>query len=420
MAPRNRRARLPVVVAGHVDHGKSTLVGRLVHDTGNMPEGRVAAIRAMCARRGRPFEWAFLTDALQGERDRAVTIDAAHVRFAAPSRDYLLIDAPGHREFLRNAVTGAARAEAALLVVDAAEGVREQSRRHACLLRLLGIRQVVAAISKADRVGYDRRRIEEVGAAVGRCLEAAGLAARRRVPVSARDGGNVAAPSPRMAWFRGPTLLEALEELEPAPPPDGLPLRLPVQDVYRRGGRRVLVGRVETGAMRAGDTVLLSPSNRTARIAGFEAWPGPPPSAARAGDSAAFALDPPLPVERGELVGDPARPPHVGGRLCARLFWLGDGPARPGARYRLKLNAREVSAALESVEAVIDMDDFARRPADRVDRGAVAEAVLRTDGAAVFDSYADNPRTGRFALAQGARIVGGGVLDAAAAPGPAP
>ena len=305
-------------------------------------------------------------------------------------------------------------------MVDAAEGVREQSRRHACLLRLLGIRRVVAAISKADRVGYDRTRIEEVGAAVGRCLEAAGLAARRRVPVSARDGANVAAPSPRMAWFRGPTLLEALEELEPAPPPDGLPLRLPVQDVYRRDGRRVLVGRVETGAMRAGDTVLLSPSHRTARIAGFAAWPGPPPSSARAGDSAAFALDPPLPVERGELVGDPARPPHVGDRIRARLFWLGDGPARPGARYRLKLNAREVGAALESVEAVIDMDDFARRPADRVDRGAVAEAVLRTDGAAVFDPYADNPRTGRFALAQGVRIVGGGVLDAAAAPGPAP
>src|SRR6267378_2470856 len=156
------RPLVRIVIVGHVDHGKSTLIGRLLSETGSLPDGKLDELRAVSARRGMPFEWSFLLDALQTERDQGITIDTSQIRFRTPAREFVLIDAPGHAEFLRNMVTGASQADAALLLVDAAEGVREQTLRHACLLHLLGIRQVVVVINKMDRVGYDDGRFREI------------------------------------------------------------------------------------------------------------------------------------------------------------------------------------------------------------------------------------------------------------------
>src|SRR6266851_669557 len=160
------RPQVRIVIVGHVDHGKSTLVGRLLHETGSLPEGKLEMLKAVSARRGMPFEWSFLLDALQTERDQGITIDTTQIRFRTRSRDVVLIDAPGHTEFLRNMVTGASQADAALLLVDAAEGVREQTMRHAYLLHLLGIRQVVVVINKMDRVGYDDSRFRDIDAEI--------------------------------------------------------------------------------------------------------------------------------------------------------------------------------------------------------------------------------------------------------------
>ena len=215
MSAQNRE-RLPIVIVGHVDHGKSTLVGCLFHDTGSLPEGRLEAIQEMCNRRGMPFEWAFLTDALQGERDQGVTIDTAHIWFKTEKRDYVLIDAPGHKEFLRNMVTGAAQADAALLLIDAAEGVREQSRRHGYLLQLLGINQIIVVINKIDRVGHDRARIAEIEADYSRYLAELGVVPRFVIPISAREGDNVVRRSEHTPWYDGPTIMEALDHFEPA------------------------------------------------------------------------------------------------------------------------------------------------------------------------------------------------------------
>ncbi len=405
------RERLPIVIVGHVDHGKSTLVGRLFHDTGRLPDGRVEAIRDMCTRRGMPFEWAFLTDALQGERDQGVTIDTAHVWFSTGRRDYQLIDAPGHREFLRNMVTGAAQADAAILLVDAAEGVREQSRRHGYLLHLLGIRQIVVAVNKIDRVGHDRARIRAVEKAIRRHLNGFGLAPRHAIPISARDGDNVAERSAHTDWYRGPTVLEALDGFEAVPPLTDLPLRLPVQDVYKFDDRRILVGRVETGMLRSGDRVLFSPSNATARVATLEAWPGEGPLSARAGDSIGLTLDEHLFVERGEMISHVEQPPLESDVFRARLFWLDREPMRVGGRYRLKLNTGETDVTVQAIEKVIDTDDLSDRMSRTVDRNAVAEVVLRADRLVALDRSTDNPRTGRCVLVSGFRIAGGGILS---------
>ena len=411
--PQEPRERLSVVIVGHVDHGKSTLVGRLFHDTGSLPEGRLEAIREMCARRGMPFEWAFLTDALQGERDQGVTIDTAHIWFRTGKRDYVLIDAPGHKEFLRNMVTGAAQADAALLLIDAAEGVREQSRRHGHLLHLLGIAQVIVVINKIDRVAYARERILAIEAEYARFLSELGVVPRFVIPISAREGDNVAALSERTPWYEGPSVLEALDHFEPSPAPVDMALRLPVQDVYKFDDRRIIAGRVETGLLRTGDLVLFSPSNKTAHVASLEAWHAEPAMEARAGQSVGLTLDEPLFVERGEVISHTDSPPIESDVFRARLFWLGRTPLRAGASYKLKLATVEAGVTVQSIESVTEAATLSAASTDEVGQNAVAEAVLRADRMIALDEYATNPALGRCVLVEATQIVGGGTLNMA-------
>src|SRR5215212_702967 len=293
----NAAEALRIVIVGHVDHGKSSLIGRLLHDTGSLPNGKLAAIEAACAKRGMPFEFAFLLDVLQAERDQGVTIETSQIRLRGEDRETVIIDAPGHREFLKNMVTGAAQSDAAVLVIDALEGMREQSRRHAYLLSLLGVRQIVAAVNKMDLVGYDRARFEAVARDCRDYLTQIGVACERFVPISARGGDNVVHRSAATLWYAGPTIMEALEAFHPEPPAAELPLRMPVQDVYKFDERRIIVGRVETGVLAVGDTLLFSPSNKTARVKSIEVWCGEVPVAVRTGQSFGITLDEPIFVE---------------------------------------------------------------------------------------------------------------------------
>jgi bifunctional enzyme CysN/CysC len=408
------RPGLRLAVVGHVvDHGKSTLVGRLLHETDALPEGKVAAIRAMSDRRGMSFEWAFVVDAMQVERDQGITIDTAQVRFHTAARGYVLIDAPGHREFLKNAITGAARADAVLLVVDARDGPQEQTRRHAYLLRLLGVRPIAVAINKMDLVDHAEPRFQMVRRDVADYLSSIGLdpGGVHFVPVVGRDGDNLRQRSPRMAWYAGPTLLEALDAL-PAPlPPADRPLRLPVQDVYRFDARRIVVGRIESGRVRVGDTLLFSPSNKTATVASIEGWPTAPPAEAGVGQSVGITLEEPIFVERGQIASHLAGAPTITNAFRAQLFWLGHEPLRPGASYRLRHGTAETVGVVERVEGVIDIAALSARPADRVERNAVAEVVIRTKGVLAVDDHADSPITGRFVLVDGYQIAGGGIID---------
>jgi len=405
------RERLPIVIVGHVDHGKSTLVGRLFHDTGSLPEGRYEAIKEMCARRRIPFEWAFLTDALQGERDQGVTIDTAHIWFRTAKRDYVLIDAPGHKEFLRNMVTGAAQADAALLLIDAAEGVREQSRRHGYLLHLLGIDQVIVVINKIDRINHDRTQVAAIEAEYNAYLSELGVVPRFVIPISARDGDNVVERSTHTRWYDGPSVVEALDHFEPATSPAGLPLRLPVQDVYKFDDRRIVAGRIEAGVVRPGDEILFSPSNKTAHVASLETWQATPPLEARAGESVGLTLDDQLFVERGEVISHRDRPPVESDVVRARLFWLAATDLRTGDRLGLKLNTTEASVTVQSIETVIDATSLAESTGDAVGQNAVADVVLRADRLLALDSYGDNRTTGRFVLVRDYQIVGGGTLN---------
>ncbi len=401
-----------IVVVGHVDHGKSTLVGRILSETGALPEGKVEALKEVCARRGMPFEWAFVMDALQAERDQGITIDTAQIRFRTEARPYVIIDAPGHKEFLKNMITGAASAEAAVLVIDADEGVQEQSRRHGYLLHLLGLRQIAVAVNKMDLVGWDEARFRAVEAEIRAYLAGIGVQPTHVVPVSARGGDNVAAASALSPWYAGPTVLGALDGFAAAAQPVELALRLPVQDVYKFDHRRIVAGRIESGRLKVGDRLVFAPSGKAARVATIEGWAGTDITqlAAQAGQSVGFTLDDQIFVERGEVAHLAEAAPIISHEVRARVFWLGREPLAVGGRLKLKLATAEHQVTVAAIERIIDVTDLAHHSGGTVGKNAVAEVVLRSRSPIAYDAFSVNPRLGRFVLVENYDIVGGGVI----------
>lgn len=414
------REQMDIVVIGHVDHGKSTLVGRLLADTGSLPEGKLDQVKETCRRNAKPFEYAFLLDALKDEQAQGITIDSARCFFRTPLREYIIIDAPGHIEFLRNMISGAARAEAGLLVIDVAEGVQENSRRHGYLMSMLGIRQLAVCVNKMDLVDYSREACRAVQEEYAEFLTKIGLDPLHFVPISAREGGNVAVRAPEMPWYTGPTILELLDSLHKEPPPVEKPMRMPVQDIYKftedGDDRRIVAGRIETGRLAAGDEVVFMPSGKQSRITTIETFPPGGRSSAEAGECTSLTLDTQVYVKPGELLvkaGEKA--PHSSTRLEANIFWLSPNPMIMGKRYKLKLAAARAAAYLTDLHTVIDASDLTTVSNRRqVERHDVAHVTLETLKPIACDPAGDIPQTGRFVIIDDYEIAGGGVILSAA------
>jgi bifunctional enzyme CysN/CysC len=397
-----------------VDHGKSTFVGRLFHDTGSLPEGKLEQLQKVAERRGVPFEWANLMDALQSERDQNITIDTAQIWFQTPKRQYVIIDAPGHKEFLKNMITGAANAEAALLLIDANEGIQEQSRRHGYLLNLLGIRQIAVLVNKMDLQGYSQHRFEQIERDYRGFLKGIGVEPRLFVPMAAKHGDNIASRSKNMPWWTGPTVLEALDEFKVMDLPDNQPLRIPIQDVYRFDDRRILAGRVESGKVKVGDRLLFSPGNKASTVKSIERWQAPEQNEASAGESIGITLTEQIFVERGAVAALETSPPYELSRFKARLFWLGRKPFTRGRPYKLKLATQEAECEIESIQKVIDastLETISRAQNELfVGRHEVAELTLKTRRAVAFDVHSQIVATGRFVIVDGFEVSGGGII----------
>ncbi len=403
------RQPLKISFVGHVDHGKSTLVGRLLHELDALPEGKVETIREMCKKRGMPFEWAFLMDALQAERDQGITIDTARIWFSTAGRDYVIIDAPGHREFLKNMVTGAAGSDAAILTIAADEGVQEQTRRHGYLLHLLGVKQIVAVVNKMDLVDYSQERFESVASALRDYLGKLGVMPNDVIPASARDGHNIKSSSEKMDWFNGPTVAQAIDLFEDPQTPEDLPLRFPIQDVYKFDSRRIIAGRVETGILRVGDMLRFSPTNKTVRVQSIEEWNGNGVrTAAGPGRSIGITLEEQIFTERGHVAAHLGALPLETDEIKARIFWMGKEPLSVGKRYKLKLGTTEVRVKVVAVDKVIDATNLSTIEGGKVETNAAAEVVLKARSLVALDDYASLPLTGRFVLVDDFKIVGGG------------
>jgi bifunctional enzyme CysN/CysC len=409
--PGATRPQVRIVIVGHVDHGKSTLVGRLLYETGSLPDGKLEMLQAVSARRGMPFEWSFLLDALQTERDQGITIDTTQIRFRTRSRDVVLIDAPGHAEFLRNMITGASQADAAVLIIDALEGVRDQTRRHGYLLHLLGVKQVAVVVNKMDRVDFSAARFNAISEEISAHLTSLGVTPAAIVPISARDGDGVAAHTANIGWYNGPTVVEALDALEPARPLEQLPLRLPVQAIYKFDDRRIVAGRIESGALRAGDEIVIMPAGKIARIKTVEGWPVTPVTGRQsAGQSVGITLDRELFVERGDVIGHIGQTPRDTRRLRARIFWLHDKPLTTGASILVRLGTREARATVVAIEKAVDPGELSSVETKSIARNHVGEIDIALGQALAADAYTDNPLTGRLVIEVNGRIAGGGLV----------
>ncbi len=405
------RPLVRIVIVGHVDHGKSTLVGRLLHETGSLPEGKLEMLKAVSARRGMPFEWSFLLDALQTERDQGITIDTTQISFRTRSRDVVLIDAPGHAEFLRNMITGASQADGAVLIIDALEGVRDQTRRHGYLLHLLGVKQVAVVVNKMDRVEFSAARFEAIRDEISAHLIGLGVTPSAIIPISARDGDGVAERTPRIGWYSGPTVVEALDELEPARPLQQLALRLPVQAIYKFDDRRIVAGRIESGHLAAGDEIVIMPAGKIARIRSVEGWPVTPVAGTQAaGKSIGITLDRELFIERGDVIAHVGASPRDTRRIHARIFWLHDKPLVVGGSILIRLGTRETRASVVAIDKAVDPGELSSVAATSIARNHVGEIDLSLAQPVAADPYTDNPRTGRLVIEVNGRIAGGGLV----------
>jgi bifunctional enzyme CysN/CysC len=405
------RPQVRIVIVGHVDHGKSTLVGRLLHETGSLPEGKLEMLKAVSARRGMPFEWSFLLDALQTERDQGITIDTTQIRFRTRSRDVVLIDAPGHAEFLRNMITGASQADGAVLIIDALEGVRDQTRRHGYLLHLLGVKQVAVVVNKMDRVEFSAERFKEISDEISAHLIGLGVTPSAVIPISARDGDGVAVHTPRIGWYKGPTVVEALDALEPARPLEQLALRLPVQAIYKFDDRRIVAGRIESGSLKAGDEIVIMPAGKIAKIKTVESWPVTPVEGPQtAGRSVGITLDRELFIERGDVIAHPGQSPRDTRRIRARIFWLHDKPLTKGEQILIRLGTRESRATVVEIEKAVDPGALSNEATKEIARNHVGEIDISLAQPVATDPYTENPRTGRLVIEVNGRIAGGGLV----------
>lgn len=397
---------LRIVIVGHVDHGKSSLVGRLLNDTGSLPDGKVEQIKKACEKRGMPFEWAFVMDALKTERDQGITIDVSQINFKTPKRNYVLLDAPGHKEFVKNMVTGAASADAAVLVVDAKEGVQEQTKRHGYLLNILGVKQVIVVLNKMDLVDYSEEVYDKVSNDVISYLNSINVNTNNLpiIPISARDGINVNTISDKISWYNKTSIVQALDNFEDRKYQDDLPLRFMVQDIYKFDERRIIAGKVLTGKIKVGDKILFSPSNKSSKVKTIEIWGKENINQISSGYSVGLTLSEQIFVKRGDIVSTYDSKPLLNNSFKASLFWLGKNKLKPGNTYKLKLHTAEYQIQIEKIEKVLDVESLDSANKDYLDKNDIGEVVIRSRSLMALDPNE------RFVIQEDCTIVGGGLI----------
>jgi bifunctional enzyme CysN/CysC len=323
----------------------------------------------------------------------------------------VLIDAPGHAEFLRNMITGASQADGAVLIIDALEGVRDQTRRHGYLLHLLGIKQVAVVVNKMDRVDFSAIRFKEISDEISAHLIGLGVTPSAVIPISARDGDGVAEHTPRIGWYQGPTVVEALDALEPARPLEQLALRLPVQAIYKFDDRRIVAGRIESGSLAAGDEIVIMPAGKIAKIKTVESWPVTPIGGPQgAGRSVGITLDRELFLERGDVIAHTGQSPRDTRRIRARIFWLHDKELSKGDAILIRLGTREARATVVAIEKAVDPGELSNEETKSIARNHVGEIDISLAQPIAADPYSENPRTGRLVIEINGRIAGGGLV----------
>lgn len=398
-----------MVIVGHVDHGKSTLVGRLLFDTGSLPPEKLAEVKRASETQGKAFEFAYIMDNLEEERAKGITIDIAHTFFMTAKRRYVIIDAPGHKEFLKNMISGTSQAQAALLLIDVSLGVQEQTLRHCYILGMLGVKQVAVIVNKMDIVGYSQERFDAVKKTIEEVLAGLNVKPAYIIPISAKNGENVAKRCEELSWYAGPSVLEALDSFTPLVIEDKS-MRFPVQDVYDVGGASVAVGRVEAGTLHKGQSVVVLPEGRAAKIAGIMKYLEDDMIEAPAGDCIGITVEG-APLKRGQIVADVANT-TITDTIHANIFWMVDKDYKLGIPVTFKCATQEVRGKINRINkrfdpasvTIVENDAQVIKPAE------IAEVEISLEGKVSVDRFSDIPELGRFVLEHGGHPVAGGII----------
>ncbi len=399
-----------IVIVGHVDHGKSSLIGRLIYDLKEIPDGKYEELKKVSEKRGMEFEYAFLLDALQSERNQGITIDTTQIFFKTKKRKYIFIDAPGHKEFIKNMITGASSADIAILIIDVHEGIKEQTKKHTYLLKLLGINNVFCLFNKMDKINYDKKKFLNLHNEIKIFLKKINLTIYNSVPISAKFGDNITKKSKNMEWYDGETFCNLLDNFKVEANLSNMPLRLPVQDIYKINDKRIIVGRVESGKINIKDKLLFLPSNQTVNIKSFESWKNENDTYS-AGENVALTLDEQLFVDKGNLISHTFNSPKIMNTFEASIFWLSSKDLDLAKNYQLKINTGEYDVKIKNISKVIDTDDLSeKKDLNFLKKNDVSEVLIHSSQLIPMDDFKDHQKTGRFCLLDEEEIVAGGIV----------
>jgi bifunctional enzyme CysN/CysC len=402
IAEQGQESLLRFCVCGSVDNGKSTLIGRLLFDRQAIPDDVLAQLKRDSVRAGAEHgavDLSFAVDGLAAEREQGITIDVAYHYFTSANRRFIVIDTPGHEQYTRNMATGASHADAAVILTDITEGaaLTIQTRRHIYVCWLLGVRKFMVAVNKMDLAGYNEAEFASAAREIESFAAKLGISDLLCVPISAKKGDNVVERGPNMTWYRGPTLFEHLEKIDPAAGEDGKPFRMPVQLVQRNADGRSLLGTISAGAIVRGDAVVVQPSGTKARVSVL-AVSGTEKSEASSGHSVLLKLDPPVDAGRGDLIADAQSPAEVTDHVSAQVIWLGSEPMLQSRRYVFRCGTAERKAVISTIKHKIDMEHLDRAPTKVMRLNDIAACNVHLDGKIAFEPYAKSRELGSFIL----------------------
>ena len=400
---------LKVIIIGHVDHGKSTLVGKLLSDLKQIPDEKISEIRKICQTRSVEFEWAFLLDALKTERDQGITIDTTQIFFKTSRRNYVIIDAPGHAEFLKNMITGATFADLSILIIDAFEGIKEQTKKHIYLLGLLGVRNVIVVINKMDLLNYDENKYLIIRSEIEKYLKLINVVVLEIIPVSARAGFNVVNKN-TYNWYNGKTLIDTLDSFNKEKEDLEKPLRYVVQDIYKIEEKRILVGRIESGKIFKSKEYLVSPSKSKVTIKSFQLWPATKRDFFVEGECIGIELNEKIFVEKGNVISAPDTTPILSNNFEARIFWFSEKKLVINKKYKIKINTSNFEIIFTNIEKVINVEDLSEKKTNVVERNNVADVFVNSESIICIDNFEFNKKTGCFSIIDEFEVAGGGII----------
>lgn len=400
-----------IVFAGHVDHGKSSTIGRLLSDTETISSSVLNEIKQQSLRSAGEFSYAHVTDKLYTERSAGKTIDTARCLLKTKKNYYQLIDVPGHTEFIKNMVSGASRAEQAVLIIDAKEGLRKNSKRHAYLLSFLGIKNCLVCLNKMDLLNYQPQKYQKLRQECTIFFKQLGISPEYFIPISASAGDNIIKHSTNMPWYKGPSLLETLTSKKADHIKNKNILRVPIQDIYQQNNKSIFVGRVARGSLKIGDTVHFYPGQKISKIRSFEVFGAKKPHKVKSGEVIAFTLTKQIKSKPGLLLaGTGAAKPQEGTRIKTLILWMSSKSLDPNKHYTLKIGANKVKTKKIFLERILDIATLNSPQKKVLKKYQAAECTIHLSKKIAYDTKDTSIDTSRFVLINNHEIAGGGII----------